>query len=358
MKLHLFNPGHDEALAAHAPAYTDTRAARQLSAELAELPRLWAAGEDAVVPFTPPLKGIDWTRIDEICPWGWNAALCRILAKAGAPPRLLPSPARLERIRQLSSRQHTAKLLTLMHAPACCLGAWLTSTAQATRFASEHRGAVFKKPWSSSGRGLSFVGEQLTEAELHRTGRIIAQQGGIEAEPIYQRIQDFALEFTADGTGEMRYDGLSVFVSSGAGRYGGNLIAPDAELLRLLPPLDAGKLAKLRETATSALETHIGASYRGPLGIDMMLFRSSDGEQHINPCVELNLRRTMGHAALAARERLCPREPMLLKILPTARLTSASCVVAGGKLLSAALVPLDVYPSALQTPTMKDLKDL
>ena len=43
--------------------------------------------------------------------------------------------------------------------------------------------------------------------------------------------------------------------------------------------------------------------YVGPFGIDMMVVRVEDREELcIHPCVELNLRRTMGHVALALTE--------------------------------------------------------
>ena len=40
--------------------------------------------------------------------------------------------------------------------------------------------------------------------------------------------------------------------------------------------------------------------YDGPFGVDMMVVAKSDGDCFLlNPCVEVNLRRTMGHVALS-----------------------------------------------------------
>ena len=39
-------------------------------------------------------------------------------------------------------------------------------------------------------------------------------------------------------------------------------------------------------------------SYTGPFGVDMMVVAGEKGFL-LHPCVEINLRRTMGHAALA-----------------------------------------------------------
>ena len=50
------------------------------------------------------------------------------------------------------------------------------------------------------------------------------------------------------------------------------------------------------------LARELGNSYRGPLGVDMMVV-SVDNKLMVHPCVELNLRRTMGHVALALTRR-------------------------------------------------------
>jgi hypothetical protein len=40
--------------------------------------------------------------------------------------------------------------------------------------------------------------------------------------------------------------------------------------------------------------------YQGPFGIDMMVVSTADKDGFLlHPCVEINLRRTMGHVALA-----------------------------------------------------------
>ena len=50
--------------------------------------------------------------------------------------------------------------------------------------------------------------------------------------------------------------------------------------------------------------------YRGPFGIDMMVVRGDDGFL-LHPCVEINLRRTMGHVALS----LSPDDDEILRVM-------------------------------------------
>jgi hypothetical protein len=50
--------------------------------------------------------------------------------------------------------------------------------------------------------------------------------------------------------------------------------------------------------------------YEGPFGIDMMIVASNDGCL-LHPCIEINLRRTMGHVALS----LMPDDDELVRVM-------------------------------------------
>ena len=73
-------------------------------------------------------------------------------------------------------------------------------------------------------------------------------------------------------------------------------------------------LCKIREKICAYLgalyKGCLGALYRhryaGPFGVDMMVVRGEDNDTFLlNPCVEINLRRTMGHVALELSKQ-CP----------------------------------------------------
>jgi hypothetical protein len=62
----------------------------------------------------------------------------------------------------------------------------------------------------------------------------------------------------------------------------------------------------LLDSVEQKITTSLGlGDYRGPFGVDMMIVRgdgiekTEDGNCLLHPCVEINLRRTMGHVALA-----------------------------------------------------------
>ena len=52
-----------------------------------------------------------------------------------------------------------------------------------------------------------------------------------------------------------------------------------------------------------ALDSIIAPHYDGPLGIDMMFYKNENGEIALNPCVEVNLRMTMGMVTAAMGSR-------------------------------------------------------
>jgi hypothetical protein len=57
------------------------------------------------------------------------------------------------------------------------------------------------------------------------------------------------------------------------------------------------------------MRTQLHGNYVGPFGVDMMAL--PDGKVH--PCVELNLRKTMGHVALNISKKIA--EPGMMRIL-------------------------------------------
>ncbi len=320
--LHIFNPDHDEALAAGTPFYTPTRAARTMAQKGARWPHLWSEEGDYVLlpdagaqEFPLSAENIEiypkdltpslWERVGRIDPWGWDAALCRRLRLRGAPERLLPDAERLETIRQLSSRATSVRLLRLLRQalPETVGEAEiLKGVGEVEDYAAHHSAAMLKAPWSCSGRGVFKAAAPLPEAVRRRVERILEKQGSIAAEPFYDRIKDFALEFEALADGTISYQGLSYFTASSTGAYGGNLIAPQSVLLEKIGASLPILLPQLIAASTAALQTLLQGKYCGPLGIDMMLV-GKGGAVRLHPCVELNLRRTMGHVALFCTQK-------------------------------------------------------
>lgn len=309
MVLHVFNPSHDEALAINREQYCPSSAARRTGAMFWDVAKHWAAQEDSILhlPDDGSLRGalfcrldgacchaadFDWTAVTAIEPWGWDRHIVGVLRRLGAPERLLPTAERLDRLRELSSRHTAVKVLERLAMPPFT-SRWCTDEAAVLAAIEEFGGrAVLKLPWSCSGRG---VWTSESPSSQQRIRKSLREQGAVEVEPLYENIADFAMEFFIETSGAVRYEGLSFFATHDGGGYAGNVVAPQSELQTSLEAKVAYPLPleTLSHRLCSVLADLLSADYTGPLGVDMMLT-----PQGIHPCIEVNLRNTMGRVAL------------------------------------------------------------
>ena len=325
--VYLFNPEHDLALAHGTHNYTAPPFARRLRYDLRLLPA-WLApsGSCIAVPGEAPLEQdsrwlqahqLDVTPVPisqiaalgdcRILPWGWDAALRYQLSQAGVSSVCLPSDDQLEWIRRLSHRRVTIAvnqaLNGLLDLPPCPVEQTLMDEVNA--FMTSHPGCYLKMPWSGSGRGIYRVIDPLEDNHVrHWIEGVLRRQGSLLCEVGLDRVQDFAIECQCRD-GRTQLTGYSVFDSDFHSQFGTGRIAPMEELHRYLlglyPALD-----KAVEAVLAALDGIIAPHYDGPLGVDMMIYRDCGGEMALNPCVEVNLRMTMGMvtAAMGVRHGL------------------------------------------------------
>lgn len=339
MTLYIFNPEHDIALATNVARFTPPHAGRQLRADLGFLPALWAKDGDmvlvddveAALEAVRPLRR--WTadvlfvplsaaplspQPVAVEPWGWDQGVAEQLRLLGLH-HLQPAPDVLSAIRTLSSRQWAASHLL----PALVsLGEGMTGQATyldtPSSLSQLPYPCVLKAPWSSSGRGVRYFLQpshwQHNAAWAHN---VIERQGGILLEPYYNKVKDFGMEFEALPDGQVVYRGLSLFHTV-RGAYAGSLIATEqAKRNLLLRYIDASRLDAVRDAICRIMAAALHGIYSGPFGVDMMVVAASQptpqaplnpselfsttSQAHflLHPCVELNLRRTMGHVALS-----------------------------------------------------------
>lgn len=334
MVLHIFNPSHDEALAANYPYYYPSGISREKAELWGALPAIWAKEGDIVwlsgnpselllkewkerwgesvrfvrqQEFSPGL----WKEVDCIDPWGWDLLLRHQLKKAGAPSRLLPSDEQLSTLRQLSGRSTSAAILPLLRErlerekiPTIGQSVVITDNVGANRLFHVWNGGVVKSLWSCSGRGLFYVERQPCEAVIRRIQRLLDKQGGVEIEPRYVPAATFAIEFFADKEKGVRYLGASLFRSGTSGAYFGNVISSQSDIWAYLGEKGLAEtwIKPLLNACIDVANDYLDGRYHGPLGIDMMMVRSEYGAR-LFPCMEMNLRRTMGHVALEMARR-------------------------------------------------------
>lgn len=313
----LFNPDHDLALANNDANYMPPAAARQLAADLALLPIWYGGGDDFVLAPTKYNKAfLDEQRTffhtlpslltlseladkpHRLSPWGWNPAVHKKFLECGVSSDVLPSLAKLELIRQYSNRLQAVRLLPKLNKDThyCGESSYLTEMDSIRHLVENHANCVLKAPLSGSGKGLNWCKGQFTFHIERWCDNILKQQGGVIFEPLYNKVVDFAMQFQADANGKLAFTGYSLFQTNSSGAYVGNIIASDAEIEKELTtyvPIEA--LEQVKEQIIGELSGVYADVYSGYLGVDMMVCSFPESPDYkIHPCVEINLRMTMG----------------------------------------------------------------
>lgn len=333
MTLHFFNPDTDYALAANSENYTPPVSVRAIKGSLPLLPALYADRGDAILfpfentdmpdnyPFLELLaeknitivlpsslsKFIEQYPNTQIRPWGWNKTLCKWFNNLGVPHSYFPSAEDLNILRNLSHRKLTIPFLLNMKDVSneqIQIPKEFTDIESALNFWQQHTNVYFKAPWSSSGRGLLYT-KDLEKRHIEPWLRgIIRAQGSVMGEIAYSRALDFASEWECRN-GKAFFLGISTFITSERGKYKSNAVLPQENIvgfiLQQISVTEKGNdLSKIIERQRLLLENYVAPYYEGPLGIDMLV----TDEHNINPCVEINLRDTMGRVAIDIHHRI------------------------------------------------------
>jgi hypothetical protein len=332
--LHIFNPEHDIALAANLSNFTAPHAGRQLRHDLGYLPAVWAGEDDYVLVEDVEDAQRDYARLmhrqfngfidkhqlsvlssqfSAVSPWGWDLALRSFLLRYGVDA--VPSEEEIAEIRDLSHRKHAVGVLRELTLEGTTGDAWLADTLVEVRQALRYnQRIVVKAPWSSSGRGIRFIDGELNDYQQHWIQNVVARQRCVVIEKYCHKVKDFGMEFESDGQGTVSYLGLSLFHTQN-GAYTGNILASEEEKQEIISRyISAELLKRAQENICTLLGRLYGGRYAGPFGVDMMIVRGDDRTDFLlNPCVEINLRRTMGHVALALSEQVSSGQVMRIE---------------------------------------------
>lgn len=357
MTIHIFNPEHDLALASGLRRFTAPHAGRQLRSDLSFLPAVWAREGDVVLVDDMDAAEAAWRRVrfidrpkvefatftqlptilsDEgiiaesssspdvtaeeqkgrgvsFDPWGWDAAIRYQFILAGVPKSLLPTEVDIANIRNLSSRIHTTDILsqirTGLEYQTCGESLYCDSEQAVAEAIACFDDVVVKAPWSSSGRGVRYLPQntegRLAENTWNWIRNTISQQGGVMVEPYYSKVKDFAMEFCSQADGTVKYCGLSLFQTHN-GAYTGNILTSEEHKREIQSQyISLDLLDTIIHRLEQQLSSLIAGRYIGPLGVDMMIVTTPEADRFLlHPCVEINLRRTMGHVSLSLYDRL------------------------------------------------------
>jgi hypothetical protein len=333
-QVYIFNPQNDLALATGGINYVAPPFAMQMAHDLAVLPAFLAepgslliTDSDLDAEWLEHLHanfGLDVHAIKRnelrhlsdyrIMPWGWSLDLRRRLIKWGAASDSLPTKDDVYCLRGLSHRRVSVlihlRLKELLGKQFCPIPVELALTDDVVDFVKQHRKCFIKTPWSSSGRGVYHTVDGVsTEFEQWCRGAL-KRQGSLLCEQALDKIMDLGVEFYSHN-GKTAVRGYSHFVTDDHSQYEHGEVAACKELKSRITALYLD-FDKVVYALTQVVDEMIAPHYEGWFGVDMLLFNAqctmhnaqfSNSESHnlqfqspigINPCVELNLRPTMG----------------------------------------------------------------
>lgn len=335
--IHLFNPGHETAILLGKSNYTPPVNVRIMQEDLACLPLWYADATDYVfvpeataittflkencftIPMAQPIDRIQLrrqaTQLPELTasPWGLCLpALClfrQLEKETHAPIRV---PEWNDSFVYLTGRKSAADCLDRLHTylPQYSLPAtpcFCQSLEEVENYLQRHKAPfVIKTPFSSSGRGVQWIHSQnLSPMDTQWIQGALNKQKMVSIEPGLCNQQDFAMEFYADGQGHVRYEGLSIFQTEKGSAYSGNRLQRQADMQQMLTNhVPQEVLTEIQKAVEQVLTEQYGPLYQGYIGVDMLIYQSADQHYAIHPCVEINMRYTMGMVALQLFRRL------------------------------------------------------
>jgi hypothetical protein len=334
-KLHYYNPGHETITLQGTVNYTPSANVQRMLSELAFLPAWYADKGDYVymekniqpgfLSLLPEDIRPDVTILskESLClcasslpemqaaPWGLSRQSIGFYKNLMSSYKVaIELPAWKDTYVKLTGRQTGAacfkkisQLLPDVSFPSLPL--FFSELPDIEAWLYEHPGAsVIKMPYSSSGRGLLWLNEgTLTSKDRDWINGALKKQGSVSIEPVLDAGNNLAMEFFINEQGKVRYEGLSVFETSPKGAYRGNKLMTQAELEKgIFSSLGETLFQQVKEAATEAIgEIYVG--YSGYIGIDMLVYKTAKGANALHPCIEVNMRYTMGMVAIRLVEK-------------------------------------------------------
>lgn len=249
---------------------------------------------------------------NKLLPWGWSPAIHKFLLplKESCSNEFKQSPifSWNPEHREITSRKFAAEILSQIQStlnteyilPFEFLPKVCTTINDFEDAINQWENVMIKNPWSSSGRGL----QPITKTPVHskvweKVMGIVKDQGYAIAEPLLNKVHDLALLFELKN-GKVEFIGTSNFCTNSKGQYEGNY-------LNGLPSSMENKtkefvtfiVSEICQPLINAIEkSKMAKNFEGFFGVDSLIYFDDKNQLKINPCLEINVRHTMGFLAL------------------------------------------------------------
>lgn len=321
MKIHYFNPGHETAVNNASPYYTPPANIAAMQEELSFLPAWYADREDKVLvdskdevyyPYltekfsalAQPISQNELIRYRDanVSLWGVSPQAIRYFEELNKDLDInLDIPEWSEEYKYLNSRLAAKDCLSeLINSipllSQAIIPQFYTNLDDINRAldSSSHQ-LLAKAPYSSSGRGLLWLPTKgLTRTENQILHGILKKQGNVSIERVLDKQMDFAMEFIADGEGNIAFAGYSLFYTNAKGGYEANYIGSQESIIeQLSEKISLDLLDSVKDKLIDILSKKVTTLYNGCIGVDMLIYLE-DNEYKLQPCVEINMRYNMG----------------------------------------------------------------
>lgn len=311
--LYILNIEHDLALANGSWNYIPPKVAQQMNKDMGMLPIWYAENGSATICDKSPredildqmdihistlhpsvLKGQETAY--NIHPWGWDHRICHNMSSIVGDKFAKPD---IEKIKELSHRRSSIEILEKFAAQGLFEKNKIPTEIKSLdniREIVEQKKCLLKAPLSGSGRGLWWALNGFDFNVERWSNRTLKDQGSVIVEPVWAKKMDLAMEFKSDGKAT-KFAGYSYFVADSAGVYRNNMLMSDNKIEDTISA-EIGKdtLRTIIDTLENHFTAKVSPHYSGYLGVDMLI-GEEDNKPVINPCVEVNMRMTMGAVA-------------------------------------------------------------
>lgn len=327
--IHYFNPGHETAVLMASEHYQPAAGILQIHNDLAYLPAWYASPDDYVLtensvpddflapaellkPRAKPviindfIKNSDIFKNQEVSIWGISPQSIRYFEKLNSQYGLqLSVPRWKPEYYELTSRQVSQKILSRLiedipEIERDIIPRFYSSVKEIEdRISQSDEKMLIKSPYSSSGRGLIWLPpHKMAQSERQILSGMLKRQGHVSLEKVLYKRLDFSMHFENIADCRMQFIGYSVFTTTAKGAYEKSILASQKKLeAQITSFVDKSLLIRVKDNLTELLHEKYSPYYKGNIGIDMMIYRSN-GRNKLHPCVEINMRKSMGYLAI------------------------------------------------------------
>lgn len=163
---------------------------------------------------------------------------------------------------------------------------------------------LVKSPYSSSGRGLVWLpAKSLERSERQIISGMLKRQEYVTAERTLDKTLDFSMHFRIERK-TCSFMGYSIFETNNKGAYQRSLLLNQNKLHQRIAQQigNAPLLEEVKQLLITFIEETFGEIYEGAIGVDMLTYRNGN-EIRLHPCVEINMRKSMGYLAIELQGR-------------------------------------------------------